>query len=243
MFSSRGAESHEFRTGCEASLKIRQMVLALALMLATSAMGQASRPRIAIKTFENPASFSRSTIGQGLTDILASELRNSGKFTILERGQVDELTKGVDFDNADFAKNPSFADKASALDAQYILIGKVTDFSYVEHQETKQGSNVFLTHRVYVRQADVRMDFRLLEVRTAETVVSQYGEAHKADTDQVSGIDAWYRSTSSGPSSAELSSTLIGQATAEAVQNVVHKLNALAKSGAVLKSNRDHVKK
>jgi curli biogenesis system outer membrane secretion channel CsgG len=233
----------KFRTDCEAGLKIREMVAALGLMLATSAMGQGSRPRIAILTFENPASFSQSKIGQDLTGILAVELRNAGKFTILERSQVDELTKGLDLGNADFVKNPSFIEKTTALGVQYVLMGKVTDFNYLEHNEIDQGRNAFLTRRLYVRQADVRMDFSLVRVKTGETIISEHGGGHVADTDEHPEIDAWYRITSLGPNRAEMSSTLIGQATAEAVQDVVDKVDAVVKSEASLRPNKDPVKK
>jgi curli biogenesis system outer membrane secretion channel CsgG len=95
--------------------QIRYAAISLVLIvLGASATAQESRPKIALKTFTNPANFSRSTIGNGLTEILTTELDNTGKFNVLERGNVDEITKEMDFANSDYAKNSSFAQKAVA---------------------------------------------------------------------------------------------------------------------------------
>jgi curli biogenesis system outer membrane secretion channel CsgG len=93
----------------------RRLAISLILfVLGAAAIAQESRPTIALKTFTNPANFSRSTIGNGLTEILTTELDNTGKFNVLERGNVDEITKEMDFANSDYAKNSSFAQKAVA---------------------------------------------------------------------------------------------------------------------------------
>ncbi|HXM94193.1 MAG TPA: CsgG/HfaB family protein [Candidatus Dormibacteraeota bacterium] len=194
---------------------------------------QDSKPKVAIKTFENPANFSHSTIGNGLTDILTTELQNTGKFNVMERTNVDELMKEMNFGNTEYAKSSSFSQKGNLLGAQYVLMGKVTNFSYAEQAEQQQKSTLFgpnTIETVYQQRADVRVDFRLVDVSTGETVISEPGEAHKTNTSQVSEIAAWYRSTSSGSITAELSSSLIGRATTQAIKDIVRKLNALSET-------------
>jgi curli biogenesis system outer membrane secretion channel CsgG len=230
-------------------VKVQMLTLtigAMFLFVVGGATAQGNRPKVAIKTFENPANFSRSTIGNGLTDILTTELQNTGKFNVLERTNVDELTKEMDFGNTEYAKNPTFAKKGNILGAQYVLMGKVTNFGYVEHVERQQKINLLgpnTIQTIYVQQADVRVDFRLIDVGTGETVISQPGEAHKRNKSQVSEMDTWYRCTTSGSITAELSSSLIGRATTEAVKDIVRKLNALSETvrergtGAALNAN------
>lgn len=219
--------------------------LLFALLLMNAASGQ-DKPKVAIKTFTNPANFSNSSIGNGLTDILTTELQNTGKFNVLERTSVDELTKEMDFGGTEYAKSPTFAKKGNMLGAQYILMGKVTNFSYTEHAEQRQKVNLFgpnAIETVYQQRADVRVDFRLIDVATGETVISQPGEAHKSNTSRASEIETWYRCTSSGSITAEATSSLIGRATTEAVKDIVHKLNALSETvrergtGAALSAN------
>ncbi len=212
-------------------MKTNLICMPLAVLLIATAGAQETRPRVAIKTFENPANFSQSTIGDGLTDILTTELQNTGKFTVLERANVDELTKEMNFGNTEYAKSPSFAQKGNMLGAQYLLMGKVTNFSYAEHLGKEQKINLLgpnTIETIYLQQADVRVDFRLIDVSTGETVISQPGEAHKTDKSRVSEMDTWYRCTTSGSITAETSSSLIGRATIEAVKDIVRKLNTLS---------------
>ena len=212
-------------------MKIRLLVLFAVLSSVGVPFAQNNRPKVAIKTFENPANFSRSTIGNGLTDILTTELQNTGKFNVVERTNVDELTKEMDFANTQYAKTSTFAQKGNMLGAQYLLMGKVTNFSYAEHLERQQNINLLgpnTIQTVYKQQADVRIDFRLIDVASGETVISQPGEAHQTNTSQVSEMETWYRCTTSGSITAELSSSLIGRATTTAVKDIVRKLNSLS---------------
>jgi curli biogenesis system outer membrane secretion channel CsgG len=211
---------------------------------------QEKRPKVAIKTFENPANYSNSTIGNGLTDILTTELQNTGKFDVLERGNVDELMKEMNFGNTEYAKGATFAQKGNLLGAQYILMGKVTNFSYAEHQAVEQKVNLFGPNRqevVFLQQADVRVDFRLIDVSSGETVISQAGEAHKTNKSRVSEMSTWYRCTTSGSITSELSSSLVGRTTTEAIKDIVRKLNALSETvrergaGEALSSSLDRL--
>ena len=214
--------------------RIRKCVVVLLFTLsASSLLAQQSRPKVAIKTFENPANFSHSTIGDGLTEILTTELQNTGKFDVLERANVDEVTKEMNFGNTEYANSSSFAQKGHMLGAQYLLMGKVTNFGYTEHLERRQKINLLgpnTIETVYQQNADVRVDFRLIDVSSGETVISQAGEAHKTNTSQASEMDTWYRCTTTGSITSELSSSLIGRATTEAVKDVVQKLNALSQT-------------
>jgi len=71
------------------------------------------------------------------------------------------------------------------------------------------GPNTIVT--IYQQQADVRVDFRLIDVASGETIISQPGEAHATNTSEVSEMDTWRRIIS-GSITAESSSSLIGRA-------------------------------
>lgn len=205
----------------------------IALLVTGGAIAQVNnRPKVAVKTFTNPANATRSTIGNGLTDILTTELQNTGKFNVLERAHVDELMKEMNFGNSEYANNPTFAQKGGLLGAQYLLTGEVTNFSYSETAERKQKVNLMgsapTIRIVYHQNADVRVDFRFIDIATGETVISQAGEAHETNTSQVSEMASWRRLLVSGSITAESSSSLIGRATTEAVKDIVRKLNALS---------------
>jgi curli biogenesis system outer membrane secretion channel CsgG len=212
-------------------MKFRSAAICVTILcLGLGAAAQQSRPKIAIKTFENPANYSRSTIGNGLTEILTTELQNTGKFNVLERSSVDELTKEMDFGGSEYAKSTSFAKKGNMLGAQYLLMGKVTNFSYSERGERKQKINLLGPNTIvveYQQRADVRVDFRLIDVATGETVISQAGESHSTAKSEVSEYGLFQR-VIAGAVTIESASSLIGKATTDAVRDVVRKLNSLS---------------
>ena len=199
-------------------------------LLAVVAFAQENRPKVAIKTFENPANYSRSTIGNGLTEILTTELENTGKFNVLERTNIDEVTKELNFANSEDANKSSFAPKGNLLGAQYLLMGKVTNFSYSEQGQRKQKVNLLGPNTIVVifqQRADVRVDFRLIDVATGETTLSQAGEAHATATSEVSEMGLFQR-VIAGSGTFEPTSSLIGRASTDAVKDLVRKLNSLS---------------
>ncbi|WP_348263932.1 LPS assembly lipoprotein LptE [Telmatobacter sp. DSM 110680] len=204
-------------------------LLLLPVLMFSSLSAQECRPKIAIKTFANPANYTRSTIGNGLTEILTTELQNTGKFNILERSNIDEATKEMDFGTTDYAKGDTFARKGNLLGAQYLLMGKVTNFSYSETGQRKQKINLLGPNTIvieYQQRADVRVDFRLIKVATGETVLSQAGDAHSTAKSEVSEYGLFQR-VIAGAVTLESSSSLIGRATTDAVRDIVSKLNSL----------------
>lgn len=212
--------------------QIRYAAINLVLIaLGVAAIAQESRPKVAIKTFANPANFSRSTIGDGLTDMLTTELENTGKFNVLERAQIDELTKEIDFGSSGYGNKQTFAQKGNLLGAQYLLMGKVTNFSYTESGQQRykvnlMGPNTYVID--YTKQADVRVDFRLVEVETGETVISQSGVGHATGKSEVSEMVTWRGILSTGAFNGEASSSLIGRATTDAINDIVRKLSSLS---------------
>lgn len=48
--------------------------------------------------------------------MLTTELENTGKFNVLERAQIDELTKEIDFGSSGYGNKQSFAQKGNLLE-------------------------------------------------------------------------------------------------------------------------------
>ena len=110
-------------------------------------------------------------------------------------------------------------------------MGKVTNFSYTESGQQRYkvnllGPNTYVID--YQKQADVRVDFRLVDVATGETVVSQQGIGHATAKSEVSEMATWRGIVSSGAFTAESSSSMIGRATTDAIHDIISKLNSLS---------------
>jgi curli biogenesis system outer membrane secretion channel CsgG len=192
---------------------------------------EAIKPRIAIKTFENPASYYNSTIGNALTEIMVTDLARTGKFAIVERQAVDELLKEIEFGGTEWAKSPAFAAKGQLLGAEYLLFGKVTNFSYKESSVDREVYVIGKGRRTetkYLQEADVRIDFRLANIKTGEIILSEAGVARRTSESERSEMEIWRLVLRSQSLTGEWSSSLIGRATVDAVRNVVRKLSDLA---------------
>ncbi|MBU1023674.1 hypothetical protein KKB99_05220, partial [bacterium] len=54
------------------------------------ALRKEGRPRISVKTFENPSMYYNSSIGTGVTDMLITILVQSGRFNVIARNESFE---------------------------------------------------------------------------------------------------------------------------------------------------------
>lgn len=203
----------------------------LSLSNLSFAFAQTSKPRVAIKTFDNPPEFQGSGIGNALTEILTTELGRFGKYRIVERQAAQELMKEIDFGKSDYAKSSTFAGKGNLSGAEYFLMGKVTQFSFRETVADQRRNTLGAgsTQVVYVQQADVRVDFRLVNTKSGEIVLSESGSAREVNHSIRSENHIWYgltRSNSFGTS--ELPNSLIGRTALKAIANVVRKLSDLS---------------
>jgi curli biogenesis system outer membrane secretion channel CsgG len=212
--------------------QIRYAAISLVLIaFGAAAIAQDSRPKVGIKSFRNPSNYSNSTIGNGLTDILSTELGNTGKFNVIDRSHIDELTKEIDFGSSGYGNKSTFAQKGNLLGVHFLLMGEVTNFSYTEQRGAPRtkvnllGPNTIVTD--YLKQADVRVDFHLVDVSTGEHVIDEAGNGHATDKSEISEINLW-RGIIAGSGTFESSSSLIGRATMDAVKDIVRKLSSLS---------------
>ncbi len=207
------------------------LFLGLAAVLSCDvAQCQTAKPRVAIKTFENPANYQNSTIGNALTEILTTELAKTGKYTLIERQAADELLKELDFGTSAAVKSSTVAQKGNLAGVEYFLFGKVTNFSYKEEMRqavvVESGERRLVT--VYLQQAEVRVDFRLASTKTSEIRLSESGTAQNTNTSRRSEMSTWLECLSSGSFTSEMFSSLIGRTSVEAINNVARKLSDLA---------------
>lgn len=200
----------------------------------TSATGEAAqasgRPRIAIHTFENPPNYYNSTIGNGLTSIIITNLSQSGRFDVIQRGEnLDLLIEEIDFGQSGYVEQETAVEMGHILGVEYVLSGRVTNFGY---EETSTGGMLggwggFGGLDITEEEAVVRLDFMLIDARTGETVLAAIAEGKDSDTDF--DIDArnwgdWFGSISYD--SDEFMDSMIGKATIKAVDSLMTQILA-----------------
>ncbi len=197
--------------------------------------GEEPKHRVAVKTFENPANAERSTIGNALTEILITELSRAGSryYELVDPGSVGEVLRQVDFNTQDWMNNPLATQQLAG--ANLILAGKVTNFSFAENkfQESVLVRGVVQLVDRYRQRVDVRVDFRLIDVKTGRVYISESGSGSQTRVSTTSGALVWSGILAGAVirvSNEEGLDSLIGRSTVLAVQQVVRKLTELART-------------
>ena len=112
-------------------------VLAVTLCAQTWARAQDSKPRITVYGFESKASSgiwhdAKWDIGTGLAEMLIDALQNTGKFIVLERLNLEDVTFEQDLVTAGRVAEKTGAATGRIIGAQYIVRGTLTEFTVAE---------------------------------------------------------------------------------------------------------------
>ena len=124
--------------------------------------------KVAIARFTNETKYGQSffiddkndRIGKQAVDILSSKLVETEKFILLERADLDKITKELNMENYEPLKNM----------ADYLIVGSVTEFG------RKDQGEVGIFSRTKRQIAFAKVHVRLIEVRTGTILYSEEGE-------------------------------------------------------------------
>ena len=124
--------------------------------------------KVAIARFTNETKYGQSffidenndRIGKQAVDILSSKLVETEKFILLERADLDKITKELNMENYEPLKNM----------ADYLIVGSVAEFG------RKDQGKVGIFSRTKRQIAFAKVHVRLIEVRTGQILYSEEGE-------------------------------------------------------------------
>ena len=113
--------------------------IAVALMISTCATSQAAiyKPRVTVYVFESKASSGfwhdvKWDIGTGMGEMLIDALVNTGKFEVLERLNLSDITTEQDLVTDGRVSGKTGAKTGKLKGAEYIVRGTITEFDYRE---------------------------------------------------------------------------------------------------------------
>ncbi len=123
--------------------------------------------KVAIARFSNETRYGQSffidknndRIGKQAVDILSSKLMETDKFILLERADMDKISKELKMENYAPLKNM----------ADYLIIGSVTEFG------RKNQGEVGIFSRTKRQIAVAKVHIRLIDVRTGQILYSEEG--------------------------------------------------------------------
>jgi hypothetical protein len=142
-------------------------------------------------------------IGKQASDILAARITATEKFILLERIDLDKISKELKFGNLGSLNIP----------ADYLIIGSVSEFG------RKEVSDVGVFSRVKRQVAYAKVNVRLIDVRTGQVIYSAEGDGEaQSEAGSVLGVGAraGYDST--------LNDKAISAAISKLVNNIIETL-------------------
>lgn len=182
-------------------------------------------------------------VGKGITTLLITKLVNDGTYSIIERQMLDSILKEQNFSVSDRADQSTAIKIGKLLSIEAIVVGTVTQFGF-ESKSTNVGAGVGAATRyipyvggfggafggVSVKKSKVQvaLDARIIDVTTGEIL----GAVHGVGKSQRSGTDLWGGSGWSGGEagwgSSDFATTIAGEATMQAVDDIGSQLLAYA---------------
>lgn len=167
--------------------------------------------KVAIARFSNETKYGRGffdkenedRLGKQAMDILSSKLVETDKFLLLERTDLEQISKEKEIANL----------KSLDIPADYLIVGSVTEFG------RKTTSDVSLFSRTKKQTAYAKVSIRLVDVRTSQIIYSEEGEGEafvEAGTVLGMGNTAEYDAT--------LNDKVINAAISKLVNNIVERL-------------------
>lgn len=119
----------------------------------------------------------------GLTEMLTTELVETGRFIVLERASLKQVTGEQDLGASGRVNRETAAASEGIIGAQMIITGDITEFTY---NQTNIGGKLKLLKSIQAGServtAMVALDIRLIDAVTGEVVFSQRAEGKASMT-------------------------------------------------------------
>jgi curli biogenesis system outer membrane secretion channel CsgG len=172
---------------------------------------------IAVTSFDNRSSFAgKWKLGDGMSDLLVSELVESDHFTVVERRELNRVIGELKLQNNEMFRPEGRVKQGNLLNSRYLIRGVINDFSQVAGNSFFVGTRDALFGSSSSR-ARVAMTLTLIDVESGRIVdsVSVSGEAKAREAfgegrykNVAFGGDAYFR-------------TPLGKATRQAIRDGV----------------------
>jgi len=175
-------------------------------------------------------------IGKGISDLLVRHLVQDGTYSVIERKAMDKILGEQNFSNSDRANPNSAAKIGKILGVDAIVVGSITQFGN-DNKNTNVGGGGGgwggfgvggFSHKK--SKAVVQVDARMVDIDTAEIlgVASGKGESSRESTSLLGGGSNWHGFGGGAVDfgSSDFQSTIIGEATNQAVVQLTSELVA-----------------
>jgi curli biogenesis system outer membrane secretion channel CsgG len=217
-----------------ASLLTLMTVAGLMFPLAANA---GDKRRIAILPFEYgavTANVGTIDVGKGIVGMLITKLVQDGTYSVIDRQMLDTILKEQNFSVSDRADQSTACKIGKLLSVDAIVVGTVSQFG-VEHHTSGVNLGGATSYIPYVgglgglgsfhkksAAAKVAIEARLIDINTGEILASANGTGESKSKGGFTMSDSWDWSSS------DFTTSVAGEATVAAVNDLVGQLESAA---------------
>jgi len=159
-------------------------------------------------------------IGEGMAEMLATALVETGKFKILERQQINDVLGEQDLGDSGRVDPATAAKIGKILGARYLVYGTVNEFEYSKGGTGGGVRIAGLRVGADEARAHVGMDVRIVDAVTSEILFSSRSTADA----KRSGFKVGYSGADFGADLGTFRKTPLGEATRKAIEDVAGKV-------------------
>jgi len=151
------------------------LALLVVLTTAAAATAQGAKARVAIMNFENNSTWTwwGDNLGRAAADELTTQLVQTGKFTVVERTQLDALLAEQNLGASGRVTASTAAKVGKLLGVQLVMTGSITQFSIERVSAGFRGIGGSYS------KAESKLDVRLINTETGEILAVAEGEGNK----------------------------------------------------------------
>ncbi|MDR2137372.1 MAG: CsgG/HfaB family protein [Synergistaceae bacterium] len=113
-------------------LRVSVLLLCVLFSVSNGAVAEAAgKPRLAVRSFENKTdNDSVDAPAQAITDMMTTELYNSGLFSLMEREKLDYVAAEIRMGQSGLVDSATAPEVGKIQGAQYTMTGAVTQYRY-----------------------------------------------------------------------------------------------------------------
>ncbi len=182
------------------------------------------KKRVAVFEFEDKTDhrvhwWSGQSVGQGMADMLTTDLVKSDKYTVIERAAIDKLLQEQKLGMTGIVTPQSAAQVGKMLGVDIAVIGAVTEFGHSKGDTGGRIKNVRIG--VSSQSATVGIDIRLINTSTGEILTAENIRKEKSKKGLSLGTPKFDFNNKN-----KFDESLVGKATRDAIDSIVELLDA-----------------
>jgi curli biogenesis system outer membrane secretion channel CsgG len=169
-------------------------------------------------------------LGQGLAEMLITELAKINKFTVLETTQIETLMGEIRMGQDGWVDSQQMVEKGGFAAADFMFTAKVTRFG---HKESKVGLGGFVPGSlgalgIKQSNSDVRIDWRLVDASSRKILKTGSAVAEQKGVGFDVGVGVGGHGGNIGFDNKEFMDSALGKATVKALSQITDEVRAVS---------------